>query len=76
MDGNGTVSSTRSGDLNGEISLLGRMHGVPTPLNDLLQRLANQYARERREAGSMPIAQLTRLADEASVAAVAFVQED
>ncbi|WP_329294625.1 ketopantoate reductase family protein [Streptomyces pseudovenezuelae] len=54
--------------LNGEIALLGRLHGVPTPLNDLLQRLANTYARERREAGSMPPEELVRLADEAEAA--------
>jgi len=34
--------------LNGEIALLGRMHGVPAPVNEVLQRLANQAARERR----------------------------
>jgi 2-dehydropantoate 2-reductase len=38
--------------LNGEIVLLGREHGVPTPLNEVLQRLANQAARDRREPGS------------------------
>jgi 2-dehydropantoate 2-reductase len=31
--------------LNGEISLLGRLHGVPTPLNDALCRLADAHAR-------------------------------
>jgi 2-dehydropantoate 2-reductase len=34
--------------LNGEIVLLGREHAVPTPDNEALRRLANQYARERR----------------------------
>jgi 2-dehydropantoate 2-reductase len=58
--------------LNGEIVLLGRLHGVPTPLNELLQRLANTFAREHRAAGSLPVRDLVRLADEA----VAFVQED
>lgn len=67
--GTGTIEADY---LNGEIALLGRLHGVPTPLNDLLQRLANTFARECREAGSMPVAELVRLADEA----VAFVQED
>ena len=38
--------------LNGEIVLLGREHGVPTPLNEVLQRLANQAARDRRAPGS------------------------
>ncbi|MPY58127.1 ketopantoate reductase family protein [Streptomyces spongiae] len=67
--GTGTIEADY---LNGEIALLGRLHGVATPLNDLLQRLANTFARERREAGSMPVAELVRLADEA----VAFVQEE
>lgn len=31
--------------LNGEIVLLGRLHGVPTPLNDTLCRLAADHAR-------------------------------
>ncbi|QNP69498.1 ketopantoate reductase family protein [Streptomyces roseirectus] len=57
--------------LNGEIALLGRLHGVPTPLNSLLQRLANEFARARRPAGSLPVEELLRLADDA----VAFVQE-
>jgi len=39
--------------LNGEIVLLGRLHGVPTPANALLQRLANHAAAERREPGFM-----------------------
>ena len=66
--GTGTVEADH---LNGEIALLGRLHGVPTPLNELLQRLANTFARERRAAGSMPVEDLVRLADEA----VAFFQE-
>ena len=32
--------------LNGEIALLGRLHGIPTPVNELLCRLANRAARE------------------------------
>jgi 2-dehydropantoate 2-reductase len=31
--------------LNGEIVLLGRLHGVPTPVNELLRRTANELAR-------------------------------
>jgi 2-dehydropantoate 2-reductase len=38
--------------LNGEIVLLGREQGVPTPLNEVLQRLANQAARDHRAPGS------------------------
>jgi 2-dehydropantoate 2-reductase len=37
--------------LNGEIVLLGREHGVPAPVNEVLQRLANQAARDRRAPG-------------------------
>jgi 2-dehydropantoate 2-reductase len=32
--------------LNGEIVLLGRLHGVPTPVNAEIQRLANRIARD------------------------------
>ena len=39
--------------LNGEIVLLGREHGVPTPVNATLQRLANQAAANRRPPGSV-----------------------
>ena len=39
--------------LNGEIVLLGREHGIATPVNEALQRLANQAAAERRPPGSM-----------------------
>jgi len=42
--------------LNGEIVLLGRMHGVPTPANDLLQRLARELAVTRDAPGSTPAA--------------------
>lgn len=44
--------------LNGEIGLLGRMHGLATPVNDLLQREANALARDRRPPGSVPPALL------------------
>ncbi|MDQ0584141.1 ketopantoate reductase family protein [Streptomyces rishiriensis] len=70
--GAGTIEADH---LNGEIVLLGRLHGVPTPLNELLQGLANQFARERRAPGSLPLPELTRLADQRSAGAVAFVQE-
>jgi 2-dehydropantoate 2-reductase len=39
--------------LNGEIALLGRLHGVATPANALLQRLATDAARDRRQPGFM-----------------------
>ncbi|MET9730720.1 2-dehydropantoate 2-reductase N-terminal domain-containing protein [Streptomyces sp. NPDC006458] len=61
--GTGTIEADW---LNGEIALLGRLHGVPTPLNDLLQRLADTFARERRVPGSLPVAELLRLAEKAA----------
>jgi 2-dehydropantoate 2-reductase len=48
--------------LNGEIILLGALHGVPTPVNGLLQRLALQAAAEGRGAGSWSIEELSALA--------------
>ncbi|NGN65391.1 ketopantoate reductase family protein [Streptomyces sp. A7024] len=44
--------------LNGEIVLLGRQFGVPTPVNELLQRTANAFAREGRAPGSLTAADL------------------
>jgi 2-dehydropantoate 2-reductase len=39
--------------LNGEIVLQGRLHGVPTPLNERLCALAAEAARERRAPGTL-----------------------
>lgn len=50
--------------LNGEIALLGRLHGVPVPYNVALQLTANRMAREGRGAGTLEPAQLERLARE------------
>jgi len=47
--------------LNGEIALLGRLHGVPTPLNARLQDLANRCARERRRPASLSVDELGQL---------------
>jgi len=47
-----STGSIEADFLNGEIALLGREHGVATPVNELLQRLANQAARDRRPPGS------------------------
>jgi 2-dehydropantoate 2-reductase len=52
------VGTIEADYLNGEISLLGRLHGVPTPTNTLLQRTANRMARERAEAGSLTVEEL------------------
>jgi 2-dehydropantoate 2-reductase len=39
--------------LNGEIVLMARERGIPVPVNEVLQRLANQAARDRRAPGSV-----------------------
>ena len=41
--GTGTIETD---SLNGEIVLLGRLHGIPTPVNDAVQSLATRMARE------------------------------
>ena len=47
--------------LNGEIVLLGRLHGVPTPVNAMLNDLANTMAREGQPPGSYDIDALSAL---------------
>lgn len=56
--GTGTIEADY---LNGEIVLLGRLHGVPTPVNEALTRIANAFARDGREPGSLPAAELAAL---------------
>ncbi len=46
-----STGSIETDYLTGEIVLQGRLHDVATPVNELLQRLANQLARERRLPG-------------------------
>ena len=48
------TGSIETDHLNGEIVLLGRLHGVPTPVNEALQRLARRHARDLTPAGSVP----------------------
>lgn len=48
--GTGTIEADY---LNGEIVLLGRLHGVPTPVNALLARLANEMAGAAAPPGSL-----------------------
>jgi len=47
------AGSVETDYLNGEIVLLGRQHGVPTPANALLQRLMADAAATGEPAGSM-----------------------
>jgi 2-dehydropantoate 2-reductase len=44
--------------LNGEIALLGRLHGVATPVNDMLQAAARDAARDGRPPRSLTAAAL------------------
>jgi 2-dehydropantoate 2-reductase len=48
--GTGTVEAD---SLNGEIVLLGRLHGIPTPVNELLQRTAHELAAAGAPPGSL-----------------------
>jgi 2-dehydropantoate 2-reductase len=48
--------------LNGEIVLLGALHGVPTPVNALLQRLAVQAARQNLSPGAWRVDELSKKA--------------
>ncbi|HET9992213.1 MAG TPA: 2-dehydropantoate 2-reductase N-terminal domain-containing protein [Kofleriaceae bacterium] len=58
--GHGTLETDY---LNGEIVLLGRLHGVPTPVNEALQELAAEAARTRAAAGALPLAELIARVD-------------
>jgi 2-dehydropantoate 2-reductase len=44
--------------LNGEIVLLGRIHGVPTPANELIQSLARGFVASGRAPGSVSAASI------------------
>jgi len=46
--------------LNGEIAMLGRLHGVATPINVALQREVAAAARAGAEPGAMSLAELER----------------
>lgn len=50
--------------LNGEIALLGREHGVPAPVNEALQVLANRAAAERWRPGALSPAEILAAAAE------------
>ncbi|MET7332724.1 2-dehydropantoate 2-reductase N-terminal domain-containing protein [Nonomuraea sp. NPDC005650] len=63
-----STGSIEADYLNGEIVLLGRLHGVPTPVNEVLRREANRFAQERQAPGSMPLETLLTLIDGRSAA--------
>jgi 2-dehydropantoate 2-reductase len=49
--------------LNGEIVLLGRQHGVPTPYNRVLQTVASHMASSGQQPGSYTIEELQKMVD-------------
>jgi 2-dehydropantoate 2-reductase len=58
-------AGTSEGDfLNGEIALLGRLHGIPTPANEVFQILSDRLAREHRQPGSVTLEEAMKLVDE------------
>lgn len=54
------LASTEADYLNGEIVLLGRQHGVATPVNAGLQRLARHLVATGASPGAMPVDELDR----------------
>jgi 2-dehydropantoate 2-reductase len=59
--GTGTIETDY---LTGEIVLLGRLHGVPTPANQALQRLAAEMARAGEPPASRTVDDVLRLIDD------------
>ncbi|MDE0421158.1 MAG: ketopantoate reductase family protein [Gammaproteobacteria bacterium] len=47
--------------MNGEIVLLGRLHGVPVPANTIVQEVGNRLVRENLAPGSVAIEELEHL---------------
>jgi len=54
--------------LNGEIALLGALHGIPTPYNRMLQQAAAEAARLGRKPGSYTVEELMARVGPADVA--------
>ncbi len=50
--------ATEADWLNGEVALLGQLHGVPTPYNRALQAMAAEAAREGRPPGAWSLPEL------------------
>lgn len=62
------ASSVETDFLNGEIALLGRLHGVATPVNDALCELSARHLRERRPPQTVPAGEVLVLARSAEYA--------
>ena len=57
------ATTLESDYLNGEIAMLGRLHGVPTPANEFLQRFVADAVRAGAKPGAMPLAELLRASE-------------
>jgi 2-dehydropantoate 2-reductase len=57
--------SLETDHLNGEIVLVGRLHGVPTPVNAALCVAAARAVRDRATPGSVPVADVLAMASAA-----------
>lgn len=62
MRGTGNVETDY---LNGEVVMLGRLHGIPTPANAVCQTLARRMLREGRAVGSFEPAEVRALVADA-----------
>jgi len=60
-------ASIEAGYLNGEIVLLGRQHGIATPVNELLAAVAADLVRRRAAPASMSVAELEAVAAQAGI---------
>jgi 2-dehydropantoate 2-reductase len=56
------LGSIEADFLNGEIVRLGRLHGIPTPYNAVLQEVANAMAARREKPGKLTAEDLEQLA--------------
>ena len=52
------LGSIEADFLNGEIVRLGRVHGIPTPYNEVLQEVSNAMAAERAKPGKFTAQEL------------------
>lgn len=54
------AGSVETDYLNGEIAMLGRMYGIPTPANVAMQAIARRMLRDGAAAGSMSVVEIER----------------
>lgn len=52
------VGNTEVDFINGEVVMLGRLHGIPTPANEVAQLYADRLARTKQPPGSIDIEEL------------------